>query len=203
MMNRARSVAIICGLACALMPESDWLPRPGPARVSRPAGSRRGRPRKFGGPARPVTLTLPEATIAALKSVDADLGRAIVRVAAPLSMAPARPRVELVTFGSRAIILVSPSPAFTTRTGAELVPTPDGRAIIALGAGLSASQFELRLLDALADPQLSADDRQAFADLVEIFRRTRRDGRGEMLQPNIIVLDGVGQSPTPQPVVRA
>ena len=41
---------------------------------------RRGRPRKFSGPSRPVTLTLPVATIEALAAVDSDLSRAIVRV---------------------------------------------------------------------------------------------------------------------------
>ena len=42
---------------------------------------RRGRPRKFSRPARTVTVTLPDDVLERLARVDADLGRAIVRLA--------------------------------------------------------------------------------------------------------------------------
>ena len=39
-----------------------------------------GRPRKFGRPSRPVTVTLPDDVLGRLHAVDNDLGNAIVRV---------------------------------------------------------------------------------------------------------------------------
>src|SRR3954463_13795661 len=45
---------------------------------------RRGRPRKFITPSRPVTVTLPEPVLEALAALDGDLGRAIVRLAQPI-----------------------------------------------------------------------------------------------------------------------
>jgi len=53
---------------------------------------RRGRPRKFPAPSRAVTLTLPEDVLASLGAVDADLSRAIVRIAQ--TTGPARAAVR-------------------------------------------------------------------------------------------------------------
>ena len=40
-----------------------------------------GRPSKYGRPSRAVTVTLPEDVLDGLEAIDADLGRAIVRLA--------------------------------------------------------------------------------------------------------------------------
>jgi hypothetical protein len=145
----------------------------------RSLASRRGRPRKFSRPARAVTLTLPEDTIAALKTIDSDISRAVVRAVGPLTGEPPRPRAELVSFGSRAVIIVAPTVAIKERTGAELIPIPDGRALVAFGGDLTASQFELRLQDALGDASLGAEDRETFASIVGIMRESRqRTGLG-------------------------
>jgi len=48
--------------------------------VVRAGATRRGRPRKFSRPARAVTLTLPEDTIATLRGIDRDLGRTVSSV---------------------------------------------------------------------------------------------------------------------------
>jgi hypothetical protein len=158
------------------------------------AGStRRGRPRKFSRPARAVTLTLPEDTIATLRGIDRDLGRAIVRVVQPHAPEPPRRPAELVRFGSRAVILVTPTRALKEWTGAELVPQPDGRALLTFDNETSVSQFELRLLDALADPELPAADRETFTALADILGNSRRNGRGQVRQRNIIVLHDVDE----------
>lgn len=52
--------------------------------------SRRGRPRKYGRPARAVTVTLPEETLARLSAIHADVGSAIVHLVE--QRAPARPQ---------------------------------------------------------------------------------------------------------------
>src|SRR3954452_17824720 len=60
---------------------------------------RRGRPRKFITPSRPVTVTLPEPVLEALAALDGDLGRAIVRLAQPILGRQPHPPAELATFG--------------------------------------------------------------------------------------------------------
>ena len=91
---------------------------------------RRGRPRKFSRPSRAVTLTLPEEVLDALAAVDPDLSRAVVRVD-PAEHGPApHPPAELAAFGRHAVIVVNPSRTLERRIGVELVPLPDGRALI-------------------------------------------------------------------------
>ena len=167
--------------------------------VVRAGASRRGRPRKFSRPARAVTLTLPEDTIATLRGIDRDLGRAIVRVVQPHTPEPPRRPAELVRFGNRAVILVAPTRALKEWTGAELVPLADGRALLSFDSETSVSQFELRLLDALADPTLPDEDRETFTAVADILRNSRRSGRGEVRQRNIIIIHGADAAVSGEP----
>src|SRR5262245_49058603 len=109
--------------------------------------SRRGRPRKFNRPARTVALTLPIDIIEALAATDADLSRAIVRLALPLRGRPKAPDAEVAEFGARAVIIVPPSRTLAGVSGVELVPLVDGRALITLDDGASTSDLELQLAD--------------------------------------------------------
>lgn len=151
--------------------------------------NRRGRPRKFSRPARAITLTLPEDVIATLKAIDSDISRAIVRTVEPLLPIQARPSAELTPFGDRAVIVVTPSRELRNRTGVELLPLSDGRALMALDDQLSVSQFELRLRDALADSTLEHPERETFETLAQILRDTRRRGGSTIHERSIIVLE--------------
>jgi len=183
----------------ALWPEPTMTTKSSNVRdyLVRAGAARRGRPRKFSRPARAITLTLPEDTITTLRAIDRDLGRAIVRVVQPLEKEPPRLSAELATFGNKSVILVAPSRALTERTGAELVPLADGRALITFDDQTTVPQFELRLLDALADPTLPPEERATFSAVAEILGTTRRSQRSEVRQRNIIVLHDVGESLTP------
>lgn len=183
------SLAMLVAL-CFLSPgESDLVTR---SRIGstpvRSLASRRGRPRKFNRPARAVTLTLPEDTIATLKLIDRDISRAVVRAVEPLANGQPRPPAELATFGDLAVIIVLPSRALRERTGADLVPLPDGRALVAFGDHLTASQFELKLRDALSDHALDQADRDTFESLVEILSGTRQRVGAGVHERSIMVL---------------
>jgi hypothetical protein len=193
MQMRLRLTTAIMMAAFMATPEPSLMRKPtGTTGFSvRAAANRRGRPRKFSRPARAVTLTLPEATIAALRAIDRDLSRAVVRVVQPHEQEPARSPAELAEYGGQAVIVVAPSRTLTERTGAELVPLTDGRALLAFNDTISVSQFELRLLDALADPSLDQSDRETFTALTNILGGTRRSGRAQMGQRNIIVFEGL------------
>ena len=156
----------------------------------RPAAARRGRPRKFSGPSRPVTLTLPVATLEALGALDADISRAIVRITQPELKRQRRAAVELCAFGRRSVIVVQASRALERRAGVDLVPLPDGRALISFEDTTSPAALELRIEDALEDPTLPAADRELFEAIYDILKTARRSGEVALLRRSIIVLEG-------------
>jgi hypothetical protein len=151
--------------------------------------SRRGRPRKFPGPSRSVTLTLPEDVIDALESVDQDLSRAVVRVAQPeMAKRPHAP-AELASFGGRSVIVVNPTRTLEKKTGVFLVPLSDGRALIAFDEPLSVARLELLLRDALDAHDLSDDDVQIFEAIGRLLKDARQSESVSLTQRHIIVLE--------------
>ena len=149
---------------------------------------RRGRPRKFIAPSRPVTLTLPEHVIDALTALDADLSRAIVRLAQPVLAARPHPPAELVTFGRYSVIVVQPSKTLEKRTGVNLLHLPDGRALISFDRSMTIPGLELLIADALEDRTLPKSDRAIFEAIAEILTSSRRSENVVLLQRHVIVL---------------
>lgn len=150
---------------------------------------RRGRPRKFSAPSRAVTLTLPEHVIEALGAVDADLSRAIVRLTQPALGKTPKPAAELSRFGNHAVIVVTPTRALAERTGVELVPLADGRALISFREPTTIADLELLIEDAVDDHRLSAADQAVFEAVAGILRSARRSNDVTLLQRRIIVLE--------------
>jgi hypothetical protein len=150
---------------------------------------RRGRPRKFTGPSRAVTLTLPEAVLSALAEVDRDLSRAVVRLAQPELARRKHPAAELATFGGRAVIVVNPSRTLEERTGVLLVPLSDGRALIAFDESMTIARLELQIRDALDEQKLSEGDAQIFATIEGILKTARRSPGVTLTQRQIVVLE--------------
>ena len=190
--NSHRLVVTVLAVALMLAPASAYARKTsanhGVRLPSRTSESRRGRPRKFVRPSRAVTVTLPDDVIAALQAVDVDLSRAVASIVQPHVAANPSPIAELVGDAGQTVIVVPPNRALQERAGVELVPLPDGRALIAFDDSLSTSHIELRLADAMADPALTGEDRAVFVELAEILRRARRDGAASLQQRNIIVL---------------
>ena len=153
----------------------------------------RGRPAKYGRPARPVTLRLPEDTIAKLAAIDADLGRAIVSLASTRgrTLRAAAP-VERTPYGRRSIIVVSPVTALARLAGVHLIPFGEGRALITLDRSRAIPQLELDLRDAIERGDLSRQEQSAFELLVEILRRARRSSRVTLEERKIIVIEPAG-----------
>ncbi len=152
-------------------------------------GPRRGRPRKFEAPSRAVTLTLPEHIIEALGGVDADLSRAVVRLAQPEMAKRPHPPAELATFGTRAVIVVNPTRTLEQHTGVHLIPLPDGRALISFDAPLTIADLELMIEDAIEDHRLSPSDQAVFKAIADVLRRARRSDTVQLRQRNIIVIE--------------
>ena len=150
---------------------------------------RRGRPRKFTGPSRAVTLTLPEDVITALGAIDGDLSRAVAQVMQPLMRGTPHEPAELAVFGRRAVIVVHPSRTLERQMGVDLVPLPDGRALISFEQPMTIPELELMLQDAIDRGELPRDDQRTFEAVTAILRTARRSSTVALRQRNIILLE--------------
>ena len=163
----------------------------------------RGRPKKFDEPTRVVSMTLPESAIDRLSQTHGDLGRAVVSLIDRKTSPRARPAAELVVFGNHAVISVRPSPSLEQRTGVQLVPLPDGRALLSFDTPKTISDLELSISDALDDPSLNSEDRAVFDSLRGILREARQATDVSLLRRNIIVLEGARRARRPRRSSRA
>jgi hypothetical protein len=151
----------------------------------------RGRPRKFATPSRAVTLTLPETVIERLSRLHEDLSRAVVRLAQRHTPGTNKKPAELLVFGKRAVITIRPTPSLERRTGVQLVPLPDGRALISFDTPTSLAELELTINDAIDDPTLNDDDRKVYEGIKTILKDARQSTTVSLQRRNIIVLESV------------
>ena len=152
------------------------------------SGARMGRPPKFGEPRRPITVTLPESTLASLAIVDSDRGRAIVKVtsAAVPGGTESRKSVEVVEVTpGLGIILVGPSKPLPKIKGLRFVEVAPARFLLVIPSGTSIDSLELAIVDALEEAKGDDDwQHSILVDLKDLVRRLRRQGlisKGEML----------------------
>lgn len=152
----------------------------------------RGRPRKFPEASRTVTLTLPESVIATLSAIHHDLSRAVVGLTRrdTRDMRANRKAADLLVFGRRAVITVRPTPSLE-QAGVQLVPLPDGRALIAFDDATSLSALQLSMADALDDGSLSTEEKAVYEKMSEILREARQSGDISLEARQIIVLEAV------------
>ncbi len=154
----------------------------------------RGRPRKFQDPSTAMTLTLPRTVIAALRRIDPDVSRAVVKLAHTKSPKPAgRPAAVLARYGRNAVILVDPSRMLEQQTGISLVPLADGRALISFDESMTISQLELALRDAIEEATLSAEDARIFKSVSALLKDARLSHNVKLHQRQIIVLEVLKQ----------
>lgn len=154
--------------------------------IARP---RRGRPSKFGRPARAVTVTLPEDVVKAFRALDPDLSRAIVHAAEIGAARVAGPPVALTRYRGSAVIVVTPNRVIERLPGVALVPLPDGRALISLDKGTSVAEFEVLLRDALVETDTTSVERESLEAIGAILRKARHSRGVQLNQRNIIVLE--------------
>jgi hypothetical protein len=158
--------------------------------LTRSVATRRGRPQKYGQPARAVTVTLPESVLASLHAVDADLGRAIVELVERRTSSRAAPlrAAEITSYGRHAVIIVTPAKALKRLPGVQLVPVGSGRCLIALEPPYSIPRLELDIRDLLTQPDLAGAERQALEGVADILRGARASRDVTPEERTIIVL---------------
>jgi hypothetical protein len=147
-----------------------------------------GRPPKFSGPSRPVTVTLPETTLQALKSIHPDCGQAIVK----LTEAELRrtrtgaglPPVEVVEMAANTgVILVGPSKALRRIPFLHLIEVARGRFLLALDPGHGFHDLEIAISDVLDETSAAeAKERDLLDRLLLAIRQVRKAEKVSMAE---------------------
>jgi hypothetical protein len=149
-------------------------------RARKPPGGKSGRPPKFRGARRPVTVTLPEETLARLASIDADRARAIVKAAdaaIALSEGEHKP-VELVEVApGLSIVIVGASRVLRTIGWLRMIEIAPLRFLLSIPSGTSIDSLELTLIELLESVD-EVDDRELWLlkELRDLMRKLRRGG---------------------------
>ena len=148
---------------------------------------KRGRPPKFQEPRHPITVTLPESTLAQLAAINSDRSRAIVKAAtAALPVDPKRKPVELVeVLPGLSVILIGTSRYIRKIKWLRLVEVAPLRFLLTIPTGTAVDSLELALLDLLQNLK-PYEDREGLIleGLRDLIRRLRVDGKlskGELL----------------------
>ena len=152
-----------------------------------PRKSAGGRPPKFEGPRRPITVTLPIATLNKLTKLNKDRAKAIVR-AVDFSLAKSENSetgVDVVSAGEDfGVILVRPTPALMSIPWLKLVEVSPGRCLISVPSGTSLERIELGIADAADELEPGSEDRKLLDELrlrIKGLRRAARVTHSEIL----------------------
>ncbi|MEZ0273323.1 MAG: hypothetical protein ACAH88_00345 [Roseimicrobium sp.] len=164
--------------------------KPTPSSDNRYGG---GRPPKFDEPSRPITITLPESTLRGLERIDADRGRAIVRLTqdALREQAPEQPLVEILEMApNTGLIVVGPSMTLQRIPFLHLVEVSPTRFLIALDAGNDYRALELAVRDILEEvPAAEVRERTLLHELLEMTKKLRQSERVSMAEILLVKLD--------------
>ena len=149
----------------------------------KPAGQKAvgGRPPKYAGPSRPVTLTLPETTLEGLKQIHPDRGQAIVKLteAAMRTGPSSTPAVEVVQMADHTgLLVVGPSRVLQRIPFLHLVEVAPARYLLAMDPGNDYRALEIALRDEIEDvPKSDKTERELIEQLLEQIRHLRKSAR--------------------------
>ena len=161
---------------------------------------KKGRPPKFQEPRRPITVTLPESTLAQLAAIDPDRAQAIVKAtkAAMPRDAKGHKPVELVeVLPGLSIIVVGPSRYLQKITWLRLVELAPLRFLLTIPAGTAVESLELAVIDLLQTLKSYEDWEKAILEgLRDLMRCLRLDGKlskAELLFVETKAIQGVNR----------
>jgi hypothetical protein len=144
-----------------------------------------GRPRKFDGPTHNFFLTLPLETVALLKVVDQDLGRAVVKLAAATHAESSLVESSLLNSNTtetlhflpledgRVIVLGSKN-LLPPLSGLVWIPLGEGMRLMALQQGADLRHIELELRDYLQTVPEDSPSQPILATFADLLRTTRK-----------------------------
>lgn len=136
-----------------------------------------GRPPKFDEASTPITVTLPLRTLEALRRIDRDRARAIVKcVDAASGDAPPPKGIEIINaFGEFSLIVVPPCPSLRRLAGLRLVEIAPDRFLLVGVGDYTAGALELELMDLIEKLSPEEESERALLDELRlILSRHRR-----------------------------
>ena len=157
----------------------------------------KGRPPKFRESRRPVTVTLPESTLARLAAINPDRAHAIVKAvgaAVPPDAKHQKKRVELVEIAPGVgIILVGPSRYLKRIKYLRLVEIAPMRYLLTVPSGTAVDSLELAVVDLLESVKsLDEWERSILEQLRDLMRALRLEDR--LYKAELLFIDTKGLS---------
>ena len=150
--------------------------------------NKKGRPPKFQEPRRPVTVTLPESTLARLAAIDPDRAQAIVKATDTVIPLDGKrdKQVELVEVRpGLGIILVGPSRHLQKIKWLRLVEVAPTRFLLTIPTGTAVDSLEVAIIDLLEnlDPadEWERSILERLRDLMRSFRLGGKLSKAELL----------------------
>ncbi len=175
----------------------------------RPVAKRqRGRPLKFGRPARLLPLTLPYDVVRSLQRIHPDPAWAVVSLSEKLRSTNravhrgSRPSVELAQLSARSALIVVDPRTVRSVPGVSVVPVAAGRAFLAFDEGRGLADLELAVLERLQSPKTSATVRRELSLLQRQIRSWRNSRRFRLSTRSIILVEQVSRPPRGRPRTR-
>jgi hypothetical protein len=148
------------------------------------AHKKSGRPRKFDGPTHNFFLTLPLETVALLKTVDEDLGRAVVKLAeltngdtlseGSLSLTISPETLQFLPLEDGKVIALGSNDLLPPLTGLVWIPLGAGMRLMALQPGADLRQIELEIQDHLQNVSEDAPAHPILTTFADLLRTTRK-----------------------------
>jgi hypothetical protein len=138
---------------------------------------KKGRPPKFQEPRRPITVTLPENTLAQLATIHPDRAQAIVKLAEAAMPRDARThkRVELVeVMPGLGIILVGSSRYLQKIKWLRLVELAPTRFLLIIPSGTAVDSLEVAIIDLLENLEPHEEwEKSMLQELRDLMRNLR------------------------------
>jgi len=153
---------------------------------------RRGRPPKFGRPARSIALTLPDDVIGSLTRIHGDVARAVVALVdreSSATSASASQLVDLVRVSRNYSLIVVDQQSFRAVPACTLVPLTDRWAFLALEPGAGLPDLELAIGDQLEEGLADTDEARALTALRGALQKWRRDPSMNIQKRSIIFVE--------------
>jgi hypothetical protein len=161
---------------------------------------KKGRPPKFKEPRRPITVTLPENTLARLAAIHSDRAQAIVKAAEAAMPRDAKThkRVELVeVMPGLGIILVGPSRYLQKIKWLRLVELAPMRFLLIIPSGTPIDSLEVAIIDLLENLEPHEDwEKSILQQLRDLMRHLRLGGKlfkAELLFIDTSTIKGSGR----------
>lgn len=147
-----------------------------------------GRPRKFAEASRPITVTLPDRTLALLESVHSDRALAITKATDWVTRAQENESspVEIVEVEKgRAVIIVGPSRCLQQLPWLRLVEIAPSRFLLVIPTGTPIETLEVAIMDMVDGlPAREKYERGLLSELrrcLTLQRRSKKVSKAELL----------------------